>query len=102
MPNALIEKTLRELPFGASTWAVPWAMFLDDQDECWLNGKYGKYAQCEQPGGTVQMRVTRCEDGYVCDISRCDSRGWHRGPCYVGGADPIRVARLVTKGEQGW
>ena len=91
MAKAKIEKTIRELPIGESTWTVPWALYLDGDQECWLNGAYTQHAI---PGGTVQMKVTHTAAGYVCDITRCDYK-WSEGSGVAAWGDPIRILKLT-------
>ena len=52
---------LRDMQIGDTGYTVPWAMSVDRDRKCWLRASY---TIDTQPGGTVQMRVTRREDGY--------------------------------------
>jgi hypothetical protein len=46
---------------GNAGWTVPWAMWVDQHNKCWLHPEYTIHAT---PGGTVQMRVEFRDDGY--------------------------------------
>lgn len=59
--NAAVETHLRDMQVGDTGFTVPWAMSVDRDRKCWLRASY---PIDPQPGGTVQMRVTRTQDGY--------------------------------------
>ncbi len=46
---------------GETVFITPWAMMVDDDMRCYLNGKY---TYRKSSGGTVTMRVERRHDGY--------------------------------------
>jgi hypothetical protein len=92
MPERFIQKTIRDLSIGEQTLTVPWALYLDDKRQCWLNGNYSQHSM---PGGTVQMKVTHTEQGYVCDISRCKEYAWSDGSGPAAWGDPIAIVQLI-------
>ena len=53
---------------GSSGWTVPWAMSVDEDGRCYLNSRYTIHPQ---PGGTVEMLVTRHGNAFHVDISQC-------------------------------
>jgi hypothetical protein len=75
MPEAMCEKTIADLRIGEGTWALPWAMLVDNDRCCWLQPEF---AQNSRPGGTTEMRIERTKEGFVVDISRCGYHRWHK------------------------
>jgi hypothetical protein len=65
LPEDLEELTPAVTGIGESVWMVPWAMWVDGERRCWLATHFTAH---EFPGGTVSMKVTRQEDGYVVDL----------------------------------
>ncbi len=61
LPADRLELKIGSLQIGQSGFCVPWAMWVDLDNQCWLNPDYRVSAH---PGGTVQMRVSRAEDGF--------------------------------------
>jgi hypothetical protein len=95
MPQKFIQKELKDLKVGESCYTVPWGMWVDSKGNCWLNPNY---SASDNPGGTVQMYVTRKSDGYYVNISRCKDHGWQRvtRPSYAGQNGPwIPVVRMT-------
>jgi hypothetical protein len=45
---------------GEEAYTVPWAVMVDQDMNCWINGSYPSH---RHPGGTVQMRIRRTERG---------------------------------------
>lgn len=89
MPKSLLEKEIADMQVGDTGWAVPWAMCVDEDRQCWLNGKYTIH---EAPGGTVMMYIAHTALGYEVDLGKCNDYRWSRG---VRCANPIKVDRLV-------
>lgn len=92
IPDDLLEVGIADMLMGEDGWTVPWAMYIGDDDELYLNGKY---TYSSLPRGTEQMHVTKTTAGYVVDLSRCDKPRYSRGVAYVGDADPVPVAELI-------
>lgn len=68
LPEHLIESnTIANMQPGDSGWTVPWAMAVDQDADCYLNGDY---TLRDRPGGTSEMRVTRTRDGYIVDAPK--------------------------------
>jgi hypothetical protein len=61
LPEGLEEETIASMMTGEVRWTVPWAMWADTCRALWLHPDYTTSAH---PGGTVQMRVERCADGF--------------------------------------
>ena len=89
LPESLEESTLEDLMNGESVWAVPWAMWADKSGRLWLNRGYT--FSC-QPGGTVQMKVSKNDGEYICDVSLCKNHGWQKGSDWTNG---LPVAEVV-------
>ena len=60
-----IARTINDLKVNESGWTVPWAMQCI-RYRCFLNDKYS----LSEPGGTVDMKITRKSNGYIADISQ--------------------------------
>ncbi len=67
---------LKDLMNNEIGYAVPWAMHLDSQGFCWLNGDYLFFSQ---PGGTLEMKITKKNNSYICDIRKCQDYKWKCG-----------------------
>ena len=66
LPDDLVaHDSIAEMDVGAESWTVPWAMMVDEQQGCWLNGRYATYAA---PGGTATMKVRRAFIGYFVTV----------------------------------
>jgi hypothetical protein len=101
LPERLLEDTIADIAIGGEGWAVPWAMFVDENRHCYLNGNYPIQAKAE---GTAQMLVQRTRDGYIVDISQC-SQKWSIGKerDYVGGcSNAIPIDRLIVGTGGDW
>lgn len=61
LPEDLEPENLEHMQVGDVAFTVPWAMRVDRERRCWLAPTYPAH---EAPGGTVQMRVERRDDGY--------------------------------------
>lgn len=95
LPDQLEEVTLADLIEGEEVWVVPWAMYADREGLLFLNGKY-TFDLDFQEGRTPTMKVAKTSDGYEVDVSLCRDGKWNRGEtCYVGGALPIPVAKII-------
>ena len=46
---------------GETRYTVPWAMWADEERRLWL---IPGHSTEDRPGGTVQMRITRVEEGF--------------------------------------
>lgn len=95
-PEEFAPYTLAEMEVGDVAYTVPWAMVIDSDRYCWLQSSFASHAQ---PGGTMQMRVERREDGFHVQCSRLTPREvetQQRSHADVP-ADAIPVAELTLK-----
>lgn len=60
MPINNIEDTIASMDLDTSAWTVPWAATVDKNGRTWLTPSF---FISETPGGTVQMRVHRHQNG---------------------------------------
>jgi hypothetical protein len=58
---------------GYRGFAVPWAMFDDDEHRFWLNGNYSIYPE---PSDRACMEVARTSEGYFVGLYGCLERAW--------------------------
>jgi hypothetical protein len=81
IPSDRLEITIKDLQVGESGYTLPWGMWIDLEDHCWLNPDYPVTGEVK---GTSRMWVERKENGY------------HVGrPSYVGQDGPwIPVVEL--------
>jgi len=86
--------TIANMSDGDVRWTVPWAMMVNEQGDCYLNGQMSAH---DGPGGTVQMRVVRTGDGYVVELVPGEHYRPSRGIPWVGAtvADLIPVAEFA-------
>lgn len=70
--DAMLQKTVATMFPGETMWAVPWALEVDEERNCWLQGTA---SVDEEPGGTVRMQVHRGKDGYEVEVPR--DYKWH-------------------------
>ena len=59
------DRLLKYMKPGDTGYIVPWGMWVDMAGNCWLNEDYTFH---ENTGGTVQLKVTRVECGYIAHI----------------------------------
>ena len=85
LPETHDEPTIGAMLLGESGYAVPWAMWVDGERRCWLHPSYTIHPD---RGGTVQMRVTRTEDGY---------EAWLTNQKYTPCQEPGYVSPVDTK-----
>ena len=77
LPSVTETVRIRDLGIGRMGFAVPWAVFVDEDWRFWLNGNYT--AHC-RPDERYCMEVARTEDGYFVGVSGCPERTWsHHG-----------------------
>jgi hypothetical protein len=88
LPAGLTQPCIRDMKVGASGWTVPWAMMVDGEQNCYLNGHY---SVDRAQGGTAQMRVDRNDDGYAVYIPK----GFKYNPCrtvpWAGATEDDRI-----------
>jgi hypothetical protein len=72
-------------------FAVPWAMFVDEEHSFWLNGNYSVYPE---PSEKACMEVARTPEGYFVGISGCLERTWSPEGGYSDAFLPLPVLNL--------
>lgn len=93
-PRNPTEVRITDMKSGDTGWTVPWAMFADNDGRLWLRDNYTVRAQ---PGGTVQMMVTKLGDRLVVDLQNVDDR-WNR-PRSKSSSDGLPVYGLAGSVE---
>lgn len=61
LPPGAEGPTISDMKAGETGFTVPWAMVADSDRLLWLLPDYPVF---DQPGGTVEMRIIRGEDGF--------------------------------------
>jgi hypothetical protein len=61
LPKSIETVTLADMPVGMTAYTVPWAMYADQDRKLWLDPNFTFE---RKSGGTVQMRVTRLDEGF--------------------------------------
>lgn len=64
LPKSMETVTIADMPVGLTAYTVPWAMYADQDRKLWLNPDFTFEGR---PGGTVQMRITRADEGFRVD-----------------------------------
>lgn len=80
IPDDKMEKQIAGLAIGESAWTVPWAIELDAGQRAFLNTHFSQH---ENPGGTVQLKVTRERDGWKAELYDREYK-FNRGDGNVG------------------
>lgn len=57
---------IRNLQIGESRFTVPWAMIIDESNNCYIQLDFNA---CEDRGGTAQLKVILTDGGYICEIN---------------------------------
>jgi len=93
LPDELVQCGIKDMIEGEVGWTVPWAMYADYDGSLWLNGSYTLQ---ENPGGTVEMMISKKYNQYIVDITHCLEWKWNKGtPGFVGDFEPIPVSELI-------
>ena len=69
LPIRKIKKRIVDMIAGETGFTVPWAMWIDGDNECFLNEAFSIEASS---GGTVQLKITRVKNGYIAFIHDVD------------------------------
>jgi hypothetical protein len=72
-------------------FAVPWAMYVDEEHRFWLNGNYSVYPE---PSEKACMEVARMADGYFVGLFGCLERTWSPEGGYSDAFVPLPVLNL--------
>lgn len=83
LPETKVEKKLSDLKIGESGFTVPWAMWLNLEGECFLNESF---TFDEKKGVTVELKITRVQDGYIAFINDNIKYKWTKNssPNFMG------------------
>lgn len=77
------QSQLLNMRVGESVYIVPWGMWVDMDGNCYLNEKYDIHPG---PSGTVQLKITKIENGYIVHLKEMNGDyKWERqeGPTYA-------------------
>lgn len=90
------DKSIAYMRPGTSGWAVSWAILIDSEWRCYLNGTY---TVKDRPGGTVDTHITREPDGTYTVTTPIPSDGYfpQRQPRRP---DDPPIARLIISDER--
>ncbi len=91
LPDHLEEITISDMLEEESGFTVPWAMWADKNKRQWLNGSYTFH---KNPGGTVQLRITRVNGAFNVDASQCVDDKWVSEENPSWDANRLPVAKL--------
>ena len=72
LPAERIQRTIESMEVDQEGWTVPWAMECSPF-QCTVNINYPVF---EDPDGTVTMKISRTEHGYVVDITKTEGYLW--------------------------
>jgi len=73
LPGVTGTARIRDLGIGLMGFAVPWAVFVDEDWRFFLNGNYTVH---RRPDERYCMEVARTEEGYFVGVSGCPERVW--------------------------
>ena len=91
LPVVLTKVRAEQMGVGTRGFAVPWAMFVDDEHRFWLNGNYSIYPE---PSVRACMEVARTSEGYFVGIHGCRERTWSPEGGYSDPFVPLPVLNL--------
>jgi len=94
LPVVPAKVRLKDLGAGLRGFAVPWAMFVDEEHFFWLNGNYSLYPS---PSDRARMEVARTEEGYFVGVSGCLERTWSPHGGYSDPFVPLLVLNLRAR-----
>ena len=69
LPKSKEEKLIKDLKVGESCYTVPWAMWVNKDNVCFLREDF---KASSSKGGTVELKIERVEDGYIAYIHSID------------------------------
>jgi len=77
LPDSFENKSqLKNMKVGQQGYIVPWGMWVHSDGQCYLNEEY---TFSQSPGGTVSLKITRVNDGYVAHIHEMtEKHKWER------------------------
>jgi hypothetical protein len=80
-----------DMEVNSRGFAVPWAIYVDEEHRFWLNGNYSVYPE---PSEKACMEVARMADGYFVGLSGCLERTWSPEGGYSDAFVPLPVLNL--------
>jgi len=82
---------VQDMEVESRGFAVPWAMYVDEEHRFWLNGNYSVYPE---PSEKSCMEVARMPEGYFVGLSGCLERTWSPEGGYSDPFVPLPVLNL--------
>jgi|GEM_PF-2687676 len=65
LPESERRKRVIDMIVGETRYIVPWALWVDVDNECFLNEDFNTSLKAS---GTVQLKITKVEGGYIAFI----------------------------------
>lgn len=91
LPDSHIRKNIiKDMPIGASGYTVPWALRVDMDGECYLNGDFSFYGLSEKCG-TICLKIKRVKEGYIAYINDLDDDNRDYDREVLGDGDFVEV-----------
>jgi hypothetical protein len=91
LPLLPVKVRAEDMKVDSRGFAVPWAMYVDEEHRFWLNGNYSVYPEASEK---ACMEVARLADGYFVGISGCLERTWSPEGGYSDAFVPLPVLNL--------
>ena len=88
LPGVTGTARIRDLGIGCMGFAVPWAVFVDEDWRFFLNGNYTVH---RRPDERYCIEVARTEEGYFVGVSGCPERIWSPHGSYSDPFVPLPV-----------
>ena len=82
---------VQDMEVDSRGFAVPWAMYIDEEHRFWLNGNYSVYPKTNEK---VCMEVAHTPEGYFVGVSGCLERTWSPEGGYSDAFVPLPVLNL--------
>lgn len=73
LPEIKRTPLVQDMKVGDVFYVTPWSMQADTNKRLWLNINASTRTI---PGGTVSMKVSFTENGFIVDITRCVNLDW--------------------------
>jgi len=89
------DNQIKNLETNESGYSVPWAMWIDYNNNCWLNENYTVH---HIAGNNTNIKIKKLENGYLVNISKSDHK-WtpQKYPTYISPIDVCfgKVIKLI-------
>jgi hypothetical protein len=69
LPKNKEERLIQDMKIGESGYSVPWAMWVDEQKNCWLNEEYAIHKEKDV---SRELKVEKLSEGYIVYIHDID------------------------------